>query len=240
MTALTWDSDPVSDGLERVVLFLPLTQGIPWGGFTSVEPSESGSSTTQYFDGVPYVVATMSDSYSASISAFTYPEEFEQCESYPHSIFGLAFRETSTEGDKIHLVWNATAAPTAKTWTSRGEGVDLSDFTWDISTVPTETAGLAPVSHLVVDVSTASAGAVEAIESAIYGTVSTDSYLPTQDEVLQLFADNPWIKITDLGDGTFTIEGPEEVVRQIDATTWDIESHGITWIDEDEYDIETR
>lgn len=238
MAALTWDSDPVSDGLERVVLFPPSAQGVPWNGLSSVTPEESGSSTTQYFDGIPYLIATSDDSYSANLEAFTYPGEFEQCESYPHAIFGLSYRETTNaDGYLLHLVWNATAAPTVKAWASRSGQIELSQFSWAITTVPDSLEGVWPVSHLVVDSATAPPEAIVLIEEALYGTESTGSYLPAPQEVLTLFQDNPWVRITDLGDGTFEIEGPEELVRQIDATTWDVESGGITFIDDDEYDI---
>lgn len=238
MTALTWDSDPVSDGLERVVLFLPSQVGVPWNGLISVTPDEIGNSTTQYFDGRPFLVAAAAESYSASLIGFTYPDEFEQCETPPHTIFGLSYRETTDKGYLLHLVWGATAAPTDKSHSTRAAGVDLSLFTWDISTKTQYLEGTAPVSHLVIDPETTNPEVLLAMESAIYG-LDGDSYLPSPMEVLEYFKDNPWVRITDLGDGTFTIEGPEHLVHQVDETTWDITSGGIMFVDADEYDIKS-
>lgn len=240
MTALTWDSDPVSDGLERVVLFLPSSpEGVPWNGLTEVTPNESGNSTTLYFDGVPFAVSNGKDSYSANLGALTYPEEFEVCEAPPHVTFGLSYRETGTESDVIHLIWNATAEPSVKSWRSNSAEIDLSTFSWDISTVPDEVEGLAPVSHLAINVFTAPPDAVSFVEDAVYGTEASASYLPSPQEVLDRFHEHALVKVTDLGDGTFEVEGPEDLVRQIDDTTWDIESGGITYINEHEFEITT-
>lgn len=239
MTVLTWDSDPVTEGLDRVVLFPPAAPGIPWNGFTRVSRKESGSSTTLYYDGQAYQVATAEDSYSAAISAITYPETFEVFENYPHPIFGLSYRETTTTSYKIHLVWNLVAVPSDTRWGTRADGVELTEFTWDISATPMEIEEIYPTAHFTLDAEAMPPAAIAKIEAALYGSSTTDPYLPQPSELLQLVRDNPWVRITDLGDGTFTIEGPEELVRQIDATTFDIESGGIIFVDDDEYDIQT-
>lgn len=239
MTVLTWDSDPVSDGLERVVLFPPGTPGVPWNGVTVVSPQASGSSTTLYFDGQAFANYVEEGSFEANIEAFTYPDAFEPFERHPHPSFGLSWRETQSESYLIHLVWGATAAPTSKKSQTRSGDIDLSVFSWDISTKDIDFDGYWPVSHIVMDAGAMPPAALAILEGVLYGNDIVDSYLPLPQEILGILRAFPHVKITDNGDGTWTAEGDEDHIRYLAGDVVEIESGAVEFIDADTYTITT-
>ena len=56
-------------------------KGVVWNGLTAVTESPSGADTTPlYADDVKYVVIYAAEEFGATVEAFTYPEEFEQCD----------------------------------------------------------------------------------------------------------------------------------------------------------------
>lgn len=237
MTVLEWISSPVEQGVDRGVLYLPFEQGIPWLGLTEVVDNESSSTTTLYFDGAPYLVASTDDSYSGSISAITYPEQFERCESGPHSMFGFSYREDLGDNYLIHLIWNARAVPSARTHRTRADDLSIDPFTWDISTVESSLSNARGASHMVIDTNYTPPQTLATIEGMLYGSGSTNSYLPSPQDILDLFTIHSLVKITDNGDGTWTARGDEQWIKNLGNGVVQIESGGIEFINQDTYTI---
>src|SRR5690606_35305396 len=106
-------------------------EGVVWNGLTSVTESPSGAaSSPQSAHNIKYLNLFSAEEFGATIEAFTYPDEFAECDGTAAPIpgvavgqqtrkkFGLSYRtkvgndtEGQDHGYKIHLIWGASASP---------------------------------------------------------------------------------------------------------------------------------
>lgn len=256
MTRLTWGSPgnrKFESGVDRGVFYPPLSSGIPWSGITSInEDPQASSLPVQFIDGVPFRSQKTKEGFSVKLQAYSCPLEFEEYEGTPgiltrqkRKAFGLSYR-TRIGNDilgldhayKIHLVYNATAMPSAMDFTSLAQDrQNAAPFEWDISTRPVEIPGAKPAAHLIIDTSVAYPDAIQAIEDVLYGSDSTEARLPDPPELLDLFEQHAILTIIDHGDGTWTAIGPDDVVYMTDANTFEINWPSVVYLDEDTYQV---
>ena len=82
-------------GVKKGVLYVmgdngQYEKGVVWNGLTGVTEKPSGAETTNlYADDVKYVVIYGAEEFEATIEAYTYPEEFEQCDGSAALVAGL-------------------------------------------------------------------------------------------------------------------------------------------------------
>ena len=201
-------------GVDRGVLYVSdgngrYQKGVVWNGLVSVNESPSGAEATPLYAGnVKYVELMSNEEFGASIEAYTYPEEFEQCDGsaeladgitigqQPRKSFGLCYRTkigNDTAGDehgyKIHLIYGAKAAPTEKSYTTINDSPEAITFSWEITTTPIEVAGHKPTATLTIDSTKVTPTALTAIETKLYGDTTGAATLPTPTEILALIAE---------------------------------------------------
>ena len=201
-------------GVDRGVLYVSdgrggYQKGVVWNGLVSVNESPSGAEATPLYAGnIKYVELMSNEEFGASIEAYTYPEEFEQCDGsaelaegvtigqQPRKSFGLCYRTkigNDTAGDehgyKIHLIYGAKAAPTEKSYTTINDSPEAITFSWEITTTPIEVAGHKPTATLTIDSTKVQPDKLEAIEKKLYGDTATEATLPTPAEILALIAE---------------------------------------------------
>lgn len=201
-------------GVDRGVLYVSdgnggYKKGVVWNGLVSVNESPSGAEATPLYAGnVKYVELMSNEEFGASIEAYTYPEEFEQCDGsaeladgitigqQPRKSFGLCYRTkigNDTAGDehgyKIHLIYGAKAAPTEKSYTTINDSPEAITFSWEITTTPIEVAGHKPTATLTIDSTKVSPTTLAAIENKLYGDTTGEATLPTPAEILALIAE---------------------------------------------------
>jgi hypothetical protein len=171
------------------------------------ESPSGGDAKPYYLDGVKYLNLSAAEEFEATINAFYSPREFAACDGMsqihngllatqqPRQSFGLSYRtllgndtDGSEFGYKIHLVYNALAAPASKTSTTIGSSADPTDFSWDITTLPPPITGYKPTAHLIIDSSTTDPAVLLEVENIIYGSVSTSARQPSPDELVAIFA----------------------------------------------------
>lgn len=222
ISRLTWDKRDYEAGLDRGVLYPKDGPGVAWNGLTSVQESPSSDTQTRYIDGVKTRVRQSPEVFSGAIEAFTYPEPF------PKS-FGLCYRVK----DKIHLVYNVLVGPTGFNY----QQLDTEPFSWDFSTKPIPVPGAEMSAHIVVDGSKAYSWTLSNLEDILYGSDSESPRLPLPEEVLNIFDINSILKVTDNGDGSFTVEGPDDVIQMLDSTTFQIDWPSAVYIDEVSYTL---
>ena len=140
-------------------------------------------------------------------------------------------------GYKLHLVYNCLATPSSRGNNSLTSDTDISTFSWDLSTKPEAFPYDRPTSHIYIDSTKVIPAVLIAIENLLYGTTSIGARLPSISEVLSIFEVNAVLKITDHGDGTWTAEGPDEAIQQLDATTFQISWPSVTIIDTYSYTV---
>lgn len=222
MSRLIWDKKDYDVGLDRGVLYPDGGLGVVWNGLSSVQETPSSEEKTRYIDGVKTYRNRGRESFSGTIEAFTFPNPFPKR-------FGMSYRVK----DKIHILYNVLVSPTGHDYRQ----LEIDPFSWSFSTKPVPIPGARISSHLIVDGSKAYSWTLSALEDILYGSESTSARLPLPDEVLNIFDINSILKVTDNGDGSFTVEGPDDVIVMLDSTTFQITWPSAVFIDEDSYTI---
>lgn len=214
---LTWDQTGhryYETGVDHGVLYIPNDEGeyetgVAWNGLTTVTESPSGAESTKtYADNIPYLNLVSVEEFGATVEAYTYPEEFDQFDGKAspepglsvgqqgRRAFGLAYRTrvgndiAGTDlGYKVHLVYNATAAPSEKAYSTINDSPEAITFSWELTTIPVSAGDdLKPTSLITVDSTKVDSDALAALEDALFGTVGTDPRLPLPEEVIAMFA----------------------------------------------------
>lgn len=216
MTVLQWDKvteRTFETGVNKGVLYLPnnvgaYDSGFAWNGLVSVSESPSGAEANkQYANNKVYVNLISAEEFGATLEAFTYPEEFAECDGSAVPVagvyvgqqrrkaFGLSYQtligndvDGTDYGYKIHLVYGATAAPTEKAYTTVNDSPEAATFSWELSTTPVEVGnGLKPTSTLTIDSTKVPADRLAQLEDLLYGTAGGGSAtLPSPAAVIAL------------------------------------------------------
>jgi hypothetical protein len=241
MTRLIWDKRPYQVGIDRGVYYTAEGVGEPWNGLTSVEESPSESGDARYLDGIKLRSKKSLGSFEATIEAFTYPLSFEEHLGLSgglnsrrrQAVFNFTYRVMTDNGYKIHLVYNATANPTSRTY--QFESADT--FSWDITTKPLYVEDSTPSAHLIIDAGLAYSSTIAQIEDVLYGSDASDARMPMPDEILAIFDANAILTVTEIEEGLFEIDAPTDALQMIDATTYEIEWPSVARVDYDTYSI---
>jgi hypothetical protein len=240
---LEWNtpgSSVYESSLDRGVLYVDGHDGVPWNGLISVEESSSGGEGQPYYiDGFKYRNSSTDEDFEATITAFTYPDEFAKCDGVgtvrpglivtqqPRSTFGLSYRtKVGTEleeefGYKIHLIYNALVTPSHYTYETSGNSPKPINFSWNISTRPVMMAGFKPTAHVVIDSRYTDPKALATIEDFLYGSNLFISRMPTFEQLVDIF-DTPEFRVTDNGDGTFTVIAPDFAINMTGPDTYEL------------------
>ena len=204
-------------GVDRVVLFPQTTggaygQGVGWNGVTKISESpDGGDTTTIYANNNIYLNLVAKENFKGSITAYTYPKEWEACDGSASVLsgatrvqglritgqtrtpFGLAYRTLigndtagTDHGYEIHLVYNATAGVSSQDYQTVNDSPEALELSWDFSTLPVDVPGAKPSAHLVISSLTANATKLRELETKLYGSETTAPALPTPAEVITL------------------------------------------------------
>lgn len=228
MTKLVWDQvgDRVYQaGLEKGVIYLNNGDAIPWNGLTSVVEHPDKEASPVYFDGMKVQDVVVLGDFSANLKAITYPDEFIELEGLAKvrngvflgdqapQVFDLSYRtligndvDGIDAGYKIHIIYNVTAIPNDKPYSTISQDPSLSLFDWDIYAVPEEISGHRPTAHVILDSRNMDPWLLEDIETKLYGSEFTQPELPSISELISYMAGWYRWKVTDLGDGTYKLE----------------------------------
>ena len=211
MPKLTWDNTGeriFETGVKQGVLY-PIqsdgkyTKGVAWNGLTAVTESPSGAEATAlYADDIKYLNLLSNEEFGATIEAYTYPDEFAECDGsaelatgvmigqQKRKIFGLCYRTTigndvdgNDYGYKLHLVYGCLAAPSEKGYSTINDNPDAITFSWEVSTTPVNVEGFKPTSQITIDSTKADPTKLAALEAILYGSAETEAKLPLPDEV---------------------------------------------------------
>ena len=216
MAKLTWDNTGeriFETGVKQGVLY-PIqsdgkyTKGVAWNGLTAVTESPSGAEATAlYADDIKYLNLLSNEEFGATIEAYTYPDEFAECDGsaelatgvmigqQKRKTFGLCYRTTvgnDVEGNdygyKLHLVYGCLAAPSEKGYSTINDNPDAITFSWEVSTTPVNVEGFKPTSQITIDSTKADPTKLAALEAVLYGGAETEAKLPLPDEVATLMS----------------------------------------------------
>ena len=213
MAKLTWDDTGkrfYETGVDRGVLYARASNGayplgVPWNGLINVTESPEGAEpNAQYADNMKYVNIQSTEEFKATIEAFTYPEEFAECDGsaqpkpgafigqQERKTFGLVYRTkigndlTQEAGYKLHLVWGAVAAPSEKAYATINDSPEPTTFSWEITTTPVNVTGYLPTSTMTLDSIELGSVKMAAIEAKLFGDATNAAALLMPDAILAL------------------------------------------------------
>ena len=213
MAELVWDATGdrlYETGVKKGVLYVAsegtYPKGVAWNGLTAVTESPSGAEATPlYADDIKYLNLISAEEFGATIEAYTYPDEFMECDGsaalvegvyigqQPRKTFGMCYRtvlgndsKNDAYGYKLHLIYGALAAPSEKAYATINDSPEAITFSWEVTTTPVNVTGHKPTASLVIDSTKADEGKLKALEAILYGSESEEARLPLPDEVATL------------------------------------------------------
>lgn len=181
-------------------------KGVAWNGLTAVTESPSGAEATPlYADDIKYLNLYSAEEFGATVEAYTYPDEFAQCDGsaeiadgvtigqQTRKAFGMAYKTTlgndvkgSDYGYKLHLIYGAMAAPSEKAYATINDSPEAITFSWELTTTPVSVAGFKPTASITIDSTKVDAEKLKALEDILYGAEETEARLPLPNEVATL------------------------------------------------------
>lgn len=216
MAKLVWDQTGeriYETGVRQGVLYPIQTGGlyslgVAWNGLTAVTESPSGAEATAlYADDIKYLNLMSAEEFGGTIEAYTYPDEFKQCNGeadladgvsvgqQARKIFGLCYRTTigndvdgNDHGYKLHLVYGAQASVSEKAYATINDSPEAITFSWEFSTTPVNVEGHKPTSIITIDSTKCDKTKLAALEAVLYGSENAEARLPLPDEIKELMA----------------------------------------------------
>ena len=211
---LVWDQTGermYETGVKQGVLYPQATGGLypkgyAWNGLTAVTESPSGAeSNPLYADDIKYLNLLSTEEFGATIEAYTYPDEFAQCDGsasladgviigqQKRTAFGLSYKtvlgndvDGNDHGYKLHIIYGALAAPSEKSYATINDSPEAITFSWEVTTTPVSVNGFKPTASIVIDSTKANPEKLKALEDILYGSEETEARLPLPDEIATL------------------------------------------------------
>jgi len=217
MAALKWDESGkrlFETGVDHGVLYVwddendKYGDGVAWNGLTGVTESPDGAEANDlYADNIKYATLRSAETFGATIEAYTYPEEFNQCDGsvaaatgvylgqQSRKTFGFSYRtkigsdtDTDASSYKLHLVYGCTASPSERSYETINDSPDAITFSWEITSTPVDVSGYKAVSSITIDSTKVDQTKLEAFEKTLYGDDSATATLPLPAAVIAAFA----------------------------------------------------
>lgn len=222
MAKLVWDQTGqhfYETGVSKGVLFLASTDGtgwedgVAWSGLTSVSESPEGADEEAFYaDNIKYLSLRGVEDFGGSISAYTYPDAWEECDGtiglytstgnngpaitigqQPRRAFCLVYvtqKGNDVRGSEygyiIHVIYNATASPSEREYATINDSPEPIEFSWDYSTNPIPVTGHKSTSVLKIDSTKIASAALTKINDALFGSDNGPATLLTPDEIVDL------------------------------------------------------
>lgn len=191
----------------------PYSPGVVWNGLTSVSESPDGGDANDiYADDIKYLSLRGVENFGGTIEAYMFPDEWAEIDGsvslmsgvvigqQPRKTFGFSYVSTigndtdlDSHGYKIHLIYGASASPSEKSYETINDSPEPIQFSWEFTTVPVDVTGHKPTALLTIDSTKFPKGEngapnakLKALEDALYGTETTEPYLPLPNEVITL------------------------------------------------------
>ena len=196
MSKIVWDKTGeryYETGVKNGVLYLQTdgvyNNGVAWNGLTAVTESPSGAEATAlYADDMKYLNLYSAEEFGATIEAYTYPDEFGECDGSKELVdgvtigqqtrkaFGLCYRTVignDTDGEahgyKLHIIYGAMASPSEKAYATINDSPEAITFSWEVTTTPVNVTGAKPTASVVIDSTKADPTKLAALETILYG-----------------------------------------------------------------------
>ena len=196
-------------------------KGVAWNGLTAVTESPSGAEETAlYADDIKYLSLRSTEEFGATIEAYTYPDEFMECDGsaqtsagvvigqQKRATFAFSFKTVSgndTEGNdhgyKIHIIYGCTASPSERAYATINDSPEAITFSWEVTTLPIEVPGYKNTALITIDSTKLTKpeekDALYILERILYGGTDTefqipDSYKKALNKIESHESDSEW------------------------------------------------
>lgn len=215
MARLVWDKTGerlYETGVSQGVLYPQSSgtypKGVAWNGLTTVTESPSGAEATAlYADNIKYLNLFSAEEFGATIEAYTYPDEFMECDGSAQyakgayigqqnrKSFGLCYKtllgndtDGQDHGYKLHIIYGAMASPSEKAYATVNDSPEAITFSWEVTTTPVNVTGFEPTATIVIDSTKCDPTKLQDLEDILYGSDEggsgdTEPRLPLPDEI---------------------------------------------------------
>lgn len=148
-------------------------KGVVWNGLTGVTESPDGAEETAlYADDIKYLSLRSAEELNYTITAYTYPDEFMQCDGtaalggiagvyvgqQKRRMFGFVYTSTignDTEGndagEKLHIIYSSTASPSERDYQTINDSPEAVEFSWECNTTPIDMPDLKKSAIITID-----------------------------------------------------------------------------------------
>lgn len=235
MSKIVWDKTGerfYETGVDHAVLY-PISAaglyngGVAWNGITAINESPSGAEPNNlYADNIKYLVLVGAEDFGLTIEAYTYPDEWEQCDGSAEiapgvlagqqnrKIFGLSYRtklgndvDGQDHGYKLHLVYGGLASPSERGYQTVNDSPEPINPSWEVTTTPVDVPGFKPTARLIITSTKADPAKLAALETILYGSEEAEPRLPLPGEVIELLKADAVTVITAAESGDTTLFG---------------------------------
>lgn len=188
--------------------------GVAWNGVTSLSETPSGGEASDlYADDDKYLSLYSEEQLGASIEAYTYPDEWEQCDGaatkdgvglkqQTRKMFGLSYITTvgndtngNDEGEKLHLLYGCKASPSDRSYATINDSPEAITFSWELTTTKQEVTGYKKTALITIDTTKLTPGSDHtgksnpkyiALKELVQGSANGNPTLPRPDVVLEM------------------------------------------------------
>ena len=188
--------------------------GVAWNGVTSLSETPSGGEASDlYADDDKYLSLYSEEQLGASIEAYTYPDEWEQCDGaatvdgvglkqQTRKMFGLSYITTvgndtngNDEGEKLHLLYGCKASPSDRSYATINDSPEAITFSWELTTTKQEVTGYKKTALITIDTTKLTPGSDHtgksnpkyiALKDLVQGSANGNPTLPRPDVVLEM------------------------------------------------------
>lgn len=226
MSKIVWDATGkryYETGVDHGVLYPQdssgtYPKGVAWNGLTAVTESPSGAEATPlYADNIKYLNLISAEEFGATVEAYTYPDEFAQCDGSAEiapgvmigqqnrKSFGLCYRTTmgndvdgNSYGYKLHIIYGASASPSEKSYATINDSPEAITFSWELKTTPVNVTGFKPTASITIDSNKVNPEKLASLEEILYGkdpsapevSDGVEPRLPLPDEIVSIIGND--------------------------------------------------
>ena len=211
---LTWDEDTerfYETGLRNGVLYIKgengYEAGVSWNGLTDIKEQNDGAEAKSlYANDHEYLKLRSKEKAKGTIEAYTYPDEFAQCDGSVQIVpgmfvgqqtrrsFGLCWRtsigndvEFSDHAYKLHILYGASISPSEKDHKTEGEDPEAVALSWSYEAIPVAMPEkLTDAAKIEIDSRYVTEAKMKQLEDLLYGSNTADAKLPTPQEIYTL------------------------------------------------------
>ena len=235
---LSWDNNGerlFETGVRNAVLYkhdkATYDKGVAWNGITAITESPEGAEATPlYADDIKYLNLFSAEEFGATIEAYTYPTEFEECDGsasvapgvtigqQSRKPFGLCYRtvlgndvDGNDYGYKLHLIYGCQAQPSEKAFATINDSPEAITFSWEVKTTPVSVTGGKPTATLTVDSTKTTPEKMAALEAILYGASAGSTYVAVTPSGSENPTTEGWYE---LSGGSYVLSQDAEIAHE--------------------------